>query len=207
MPSTSKGTDRPGARRAPVQQRSAERLELILQSAKALIAENGAEALKMSDLAQRAGISIGSLYQYFPERSAVVAALALRFNEEGQACVKRILKDVSSPEELRVALCAVIDGYYAMFLDEPVMRDIWAGALADKSLQSIDEEDCRAHGTLIANAMRRAYPASRRTFEAEGRLSSVLISAAVRHAVSLDAKEGKVMITLFKKRFVEALTS
>jgi AcrR family transcriptional regulator len=198
---------RPAGRRRPVQQRSAERLEIILQGARELICESGAESLKMSELAARAGISIGSLYQYFPERSAVVAALAQRYNEHGVECVRETLKNVASAEALRRALCDVVDGYYEIFLTEPVMRDIWAGALADKSLQSIDEEDCRAHAALIRDAMRRAFPKSRKTFEDEAHLLSTLISAVVRYAVVQESESAQRIQTLFKARVIGALLS
>ncbi|MGQ3295760.1 MAG: TetR family transcriptional regulator, partial [Shinella sp.] len=50
-------------RRAPSQKRSRERVDAILANATGMIAETGSDALRMSELAQRTGISIGSLYQ------------------------------------------------------------------------------------------------------------------------------------------------
>ncbi|TKB29290.1 MAG: helix-turn-helix transcriptional regulator, partial [Mesorhizobium sp.] len=50
-------------RRAPTQQRSRERVERMLAAAAALIAEQGSDAMRMGEVAERAGVSIGSLYQ------------------------------------------------------------------------------------------------------------------------------------------------
>ena len=60
---------RPSHQRSLAQQRSRERLERILAAASELIAEKGSDQVKMSELAELAGISIGSLYQYFPTRA------------------------------------------------------------------------------------------------------------------------------------------
>jgi AcrR family transcriptional regulator len=122
-------------RRVPVQRRSRERVERILESATALIAEKGSDAMKMSEVAERADVSIGSLYQYFPDKASIVRTLAERYNAQGLACVAEELAEVSSEEELHAALLRVVDGYYDMFLAEPVMRDIWWATNADKTMQ------------------------------------------------------------------------
>ena len=63
-------------RRMPSQQRSRERVERMLNCAAGLIADQGSDAMKMSEVARLADISIGSLYQYFPDKSAIIRALA-----------------------------------------------------------------------------------------------------------------------------------
>ncbi|MGY3795912.1 TetR/AcrR family transcriptional regulator, partial [Aquimarina sp. 433] len=69
-----------GSARSPVQQRSRERRAKILDAARELISERGSDRLRMNELAQAAAVSMGSLYQYFPEKSAVIYALAEAFN-------------------------------------------------------------------------------------------------------------------------------
>ena len=69
-------------RRAPRQARAEQRLVLILESAAAVIAEAGYEAATLTVIAARANTSIGSLYQYFPDKPAVARALATRFGKE-----------------------------------------------------------------------------------------------------------------------------
>lgn len=65
-------------RRAPVQERSAARVERMLDVCGELIDELGYEATTTTLIAKRAGVSVGSLYQFFPDRRAVVQALARR---------------------------------------------------------------------------------------------------------------------------------
>jgi AcrR family transcriptional regulator len=190
------------ARRVPVQQRSRERLEAILDAATAIIGEVGTDGVKMREVASRAGIPIGSLYQYFPDKSAVVRALAERYNAEGRACVERILSPVSTRAALRTALKDVVEGYYGMFLAYPVMRDIAAGMQADKRLQEIDEEDCRVHAAMIGAAMARASGGRPKAYMNEALLLTHLIAATVKLAISVKPREGRRLIEVFVEKVV-----
>jgi AcrR family transcriptional regulator len=65
-------------RRRPVQRRSLERFERILDAGAHLLQESGYEALTTREVARRAGVPIGTLYQFFPGKHGLVAALAER---------------------------------------------------------------------------------------------------------------------------------
>jgi AcrR family transcriptional regulator len=68
-------------RRAPQQVRSQQRVEAILSAAAAMIGEVGYEGVTTSKLSQRAGISVGSFYQFFSGKEAVFYALGERYLE------------------------------------------------------------------------------------------------------------------------------
>ena len=65
-------------RNEPVQARSSERIAALLDAASAVVAEVGIERLTTAMVAERAGASIGTVYRYFPDRIAVLAAMSLR---------------------------------------------------------------------------------------------------------------------------------
>jgi AcrR family transcriptional regulator len=65
-------------RKIPRQARSLVTVEVILDAAALLLVEEGYEQATTSRIAERAGVSIGSLYQYFPNRESVIAAVARR---------------------------------------------------------------------------------------------------------------------------------
>ena len=67
-----------GLRRHPVQGRSSQRIDLILDTAAALIDESGYGALSPTLIARRAGMSGPAIYRYFADTDAVVRALAMR---------------------------------------------------------------------------------------------------------------------------------
>ncbi len=187
-------------RLVPAQKRSRERFERILACAEEVLAEKGSDAFRMSDIVERAGVPFGSLYQYFPDKTALIGTIALRYNAVGRACVAKELQAVKSAEHLYPALCRIADGYYRMFIDNPVMRDIWTATQADRALQKLDEEDCAYLSGLLDGALRTVAPDVSRTARADfAQLTMTLVAAAVRHAIVLDAKEAKRILALFKR--------
>lgn len=69
-------------RKAPSQQRSRQTVERILDAAARLLDERGYAATTTNHVAELAGVSIGSLYQYFPNKDALLVALAEQHLEE-----------------------------------------------------------------------------------------------------------------------------
>lgn len=65
-------------RRVPVQGRSVARVQRMLDACAEIVDEVGYEGLTTTLLAERAGVAIGSVYQFFPDKRAVVQALAER---------------------------------------------------------------------------------------------------------------------------------
>jgi len=194
------------SRRTPQQQRSRERVERILNAAKGLIERSGSDALKMGELAERAEISIGSLYQYFPDRAAVIAALAERYNEEGRACIRDGLAGVSDAPGFQRAFGDLIEIYYGLFLAEPVMRDIWSGTQADKSLHGIDLADSHENGALVGAVLQRIYPdADPAELLNRATLVMYLGSASMRLAISVGRDEGDAYVANFKRMAITEL--
>lgn len=71
---------------------------------------------------------------------------------------------------------------------------------ADRALQRLDEEDGAYLAGLLSDALRSIAPsASESALSAFSQLTMTLIAAAVRHAITLDAKESKCILTLFKR--------
>ena len=187
-------------RRIPQQKRGRERFEKILSAALELIERNGSDALKMSEIVEKAELSFGALYQYFPDKSSIIRTLAERFNEQGRACVEAELATVADAETLRQALCNIADQYYAFFRQEPVMRDIWIATQADRLLQQVDAEDMEFHAQALFSVLAKLEPErSRSELIAVARLTMQLLAAAVRYAISLDDAEGQAAITLYQR--------
>jgi AcrR family transcriptional regulator len=72
------------ARHLPRQQRGRRRVERLLRAAERVIADAGYDAATMCEIARRAGSAVGSLYQFFPNKDAVVEALGASYLEEYQ---------------------------------------------------------------------------------------------------------------------------
>src|SRR5262245_19286533 len=77
MPRKSK-VDQPLVRRTPRQARSQHKVQLILDAALEILEREDFDALTTNSLAARAGVSIGTVYQYFGDKRAIVDALTAR---------------------------------------------------------------------------------------------------------------------------------
>jgi len=184
----------------PTQKRSKERYELILSTAAELISEKGSETFTMSDIVERAGVPHGSLYQYFPDKVAVIGTLAERYNEEGHGCVEAELANVTNQAELQDALIRITDGYYEMFLSVPLMKDIWYATQSDPRLQELDAEDVNTLAEILAKAILKLNPeADSHNVLLTSSLIMQLIATAVRHAISLEPKDAEQTLSTFKQ--------
>ncbi|NEK20049.1 TetR family transcriptional regulator [Rhizobium leguminosarum] len=100
-------TDRPRARissrKQPKQARSSELVAAILDAAAQVLAREGAQRFTTARVAERAGVSIGSLYQYFPNKAAILFRLQSDEWRQTTDMLGGILADVQRPplERLR----------------------------------------------------------------------------------------------------------
>ncbi|MEC9345344.1 MAG: TetR/AcrR family transcriptional regulator [Pseudomonadota bacterium] len=186
-------------RKAPAQARSQERFERILEVSAELMATSGSGGLKVADIAAAAGISLASLYQYFPDKTAIVATLADRINASCQVYVQDAFRPVATIDDLLVAIHAMIDGYFGMFLSNPLSVAVWRATQSDPRLQELDREDCEKHAMTLANGLRAALPAMP-DIEAirTGRVLGEAISGTVRMAFGLPPEEGLATVETCK---------
>jgi len=117
-------------RRRPSQRRSARRVERMLDACAELLDEVGYEALSTTRIAQRAGVAIGSLYQFFPDKRAISRALTARNAERFVARVGRrfIVEEFATVWE---AIDAIIDEYVDMHRTVPGFRSLRLADVAD----------------------------------------------------------------------------
>ncbi|WP_085725791.1 TetR/AcrR family transcriptional regulator [Pseudomonas sp. R37(2017)] len=187
-------------RRKPTQQRSRERQERILTAATRLIADKGSDQLKMSEIAECCGISIGSLYQYFPDKSSVIRTLAERYNAESRRCITEAMEAVQDAQGLQAAYLQLLDLYYEIVMATPVMRDIWSGMQADKQLMQLELVESRVAGALLAQAMLRVYPdLDQQQVQESAFLIWHLGEATMRLAVTCAPQEGRALVEAFKR--------
>jgi AcrR family transcriptional regulator len=81
-------------RKRPVQERSQITWDAILEAAAHILIEDGYSRLTTNRVAERAGVSIGSLYQYFPNKEAIVATLVERQVEQDRYQLERVLDQI-----------------------------------------------------------------------------------------------------------------
>lgn len=97
-------------RKQPRQARSTRLVEDVLQAAIQVLASEGAQRFTMARVAERAGVSVGSLYQYFPNKASVLFRLQHDEWRQTYDMLCGILQDTrkTPPERLRTAVHAFI---------------------------------------------------------------------------------------------------
>lgn len=108
-----------GMRRQPRQARSQERVNQILDVAEQMFISEGYDATTTNAIAARAKVPIGSLYQFFPDKAAIVQALTMRYME----LLHQRFAALHTPEAANLPLPTyvdqVIDATDQFFIDHP----------------------------------------------------------------------------------------
>src|SRR6188508_1492432 len=98
------------SRKTPQQARSTELVAAILQAAVQVLAKEGATRFTTARVAEKAGVSVGSVYQYFPNKAAILFRLQADEWKQTAEMLRNILEDVTKPplDRLRVLVHAFI---------------------------------------------------------------------------------------------------
>lgn len=164
------------ARKTPVQERSRRTVDEILGAAARILVEDGYSALTTNDVAAAAGVSIGSLYQYFPNKAAILFRLQSDEWRQTTELLRGILEDASRPplERLRTLVHAFIRSE----CDEAAVRVALDDA-APLYRDAPEAHEARASGArTVEGFMQEALPdASEATRALAGDLITTTLSA------------------------------
>jgi AcrR family transcriptional regulator len=115
------------SRRVPTQERSRKRVERIIEAASHVFAADGFEAATMESIAARAETSIGSIYQFFPNKLALFNALARHYHGKLRAFFDLLLSGPLLEQPWGDILDAGIDAFALFHEHEPGFRAVWVG--------------------------------------------------------------------------------
>jgi AcrR family transcriptional regulator len=143
-----------GLRRAPQQARSRARVRRLLESADEIVATEGFAALTVRRLADAADVRIGTIYQFFPDKDALVDALARRYIAMFDAMIEELVAQAQN-EHWDDVVDTVIDAAVALYRSHPGYVAIWSGRHLSPALQQADD----ANNAAIASGLRRILTA------------------------------------------------
>lgn len=115
-----RATPQISSRKQPRQARSTELVAVILEAAAQVLAQQGAARFTTARVAERAGVSIGSLYQYFPNKAAILFRLQADEWEQTTGLLQRILDDAATPPLQR--LRTLVHAFLRSECEEAEMR-------------------------------------------------------------------------------------
>jgi AcrR family transcriptional regulator len=111
----------------PTQARSRARRDRILEAAAVEFAARGVDASTVEAIAARAGTSVGSVYQFFPHKKALYAALATQYLTRARALFEHWFAVAIAPDgpPWEALIDATVDAFAALDRDGPTFRAIW----------------------------------------------------------------------------------
>ena len=144
-------------RRTPRQARSRQKLAQVLEAADRLLATEGADALTTTRVAAEAGISVGALYQYLPDRDAIVDLLADRYLARLEALMDAFV-DQAARETWPDVVGVLVDAFADLYRSEPGLRALWFGRHLTERTRAADRQHKRAmaagvHRVLVAQRL------------------------------------------------------
>jgi AcrR family transcriptional regulator len=143
-------TDRPNpqisSRKQPKQARSAELVAAVLEAAIQVLVQEGAQRFTMARVAEKAGVSVGSLYQYFPNKAAILFQLQSDEWRRTTEQLCRIVEDTSEPPLVRLRM--LVRAFIRSECEEAAMRVALEDA-APLYRDAPEARDARAAGRQV----------------------------------------------------------
>ncbi len=141
MPSRRK----PPPRKSPRQARAQATRDAILEATVLVLDREGLDAATTTRIAEVAGVSVGSLYQYFAHRDAILTALQEREFERAAALMQEILADGNLQRSPREIVTAVVRGLASLYASAPGLHRV----LAIEGLRVVASDRVHAFDTRV----------------------------------------------------------
>jgi AcrR family transcriptional regulator len=171
-------------RRDPSQERSREMVEWIVEAAMRLFSEQGYKATTTNKIAELAGVSVGSLYHYFPNKESILLELGVRHRKRVYGEIISLLKH-DSGDDLEAVLKKVIFQIIRLHRERPLLLEaITNHTRVDKYLDAMDREYDLKFWRTVGGIIERKYRSSRPSLKAE----------SLRDAWIMLGKSGKEII-------------
>ncbi|WP_342587937.1 TetR/AcrR family transcriptional regulator [Rhizobium oryziradicis] len=137
---------KPMMRKRPTQARSKVTVDAIIEAAARILSDHGWTGFTTNKVAEAAGVSIGSYYQYFPDKHALVDAIRERHLEDCRTVLKRVLERTLPLQEFIeelvdgiIAIHSIHPGLHRVLLDEAPVAEAFRNP---NSVFEIEYLDC-----------------------------------------------------------------
>jgi AcrR family transcriptional regulator len=189
-------------RKVPRQERSRGTVEAIVEATTRILGERGWGGLTTNEVAEVAGVSIGSLYQYFPDKLALIEAVRRRHFDDVLAAL-RTADDNAKPLPQRIE--CIVQAMIGLHSRNPAVH----GVLLEEAPRS--RESKMAHEEFEAEYLSRyeaLIAAGRRTpVSASRKIAAQVLSAAIAGVVHDAARRGTLNSPALKHELVEMVSA
>lgn len=142
----------------PSQARAQETFRHILVTSAELLEEVGWDGFNTNLLAERAGVRVAALYRYFPNKLAVVSALAENLVEEWDDWMRGFDTRLDAGEGIREAWAYYVLRFPKLLKSRPGGMAVRRAMQASPTLREIDQKDSRRLSERLANSLDRTMP-------------------------------------------------
>lgn len=174
-------------RKEPRQARSRATVGTIIEAGARILSDEGWAAFTTNRIAELAGVSIGSLYQYFPDKLSLVDAIRHRHLEDGMAVMRGVSADGLSPAEFAARLVRAVvaahrvhPGLHRVLLDEAPSSEEYRNPHSEFEIEYLSH-----YAQAVATYRKRAPTEADRV---AGRVISDAIDGVVHNA----ARRGEI---------------
>jgi AcrR family transcriptional regulator len=137
-------------RKSPIQARSSATVEAILEATIQVLLKDGKERLTTTRVAQRAGVSVGTLYQYFPNKSALLQAALRSHMEEIAGAVERVCHEQRGKPLIEM-VTTLIEVFFAAKMRDPKTSAALYSVSSDvDGLKIAQQTGRRVHKEIVA---------------------------------------------------------
>ncbi len=196
-------------RRTPQQARAKQRRAELLDAAAQVLATAGYDGTTTTAVAKRAGASVGTVYEYFPDRTALVAALLERYRERLHAALEPLLA-AAGPRNWRTSTRRIVDAFVSFYRDEPGYRVLWLESLTTPSLRAAGAAWASEFGALLAGALAFAKHLSPERRHAAASVCMYLVSGVTSMALTGEPRRVAPVVREIKlalERYLELVLS
>jgi AcrR family transcriptional regulator len=180
-------------RRKPTQHRARQTVEAILDAVIRILKRQGIAAVTTNRIAETAGVSIGSLYQYFPHKRAIFAALHRRHLDQIDRVIQTTLLDHAS-SSLDQLVRALVDAMIDVHSHDPELFDLLATQVPHRADGSTDFSHRLCGAFRLALAARAGEMKRGRDLDISAFVVTNLVDA-LSHAVALRRPKGLSLAT------------
>lgn len=166
-------------------------VEAILSATARVLCTTGYDRASTNRIALAAGVSVGSLYQYFPSKEALVATLVERHTEQMVSLVKGKLLEVAAAP-LPVAIRAMIDAMFCAHAVDPKLHKVLIEQVPRVGrLEKLIDMDREIERLLAAYLAARARELRRNDVGAAAIVLVRLVESVTHHAVLAELPDAK----------------
>lgn len=177
--------------RIPKQARSRKKFQAILSEASRLIHEKGYEQVSMREIAREVGLPIASVYQYFPNKLAIVRQLWESYTSSlGDLLREEFTALADQPDEatLKRMISSIVDHMDSHHKNNPELLEVWRCVDGSPELRALNHEDTLAVARMVRSMILRTQPtADKETVMSRALIVCETASSTVKLAQELPA--------------------